>query len=579
MITITEKLQKRLQELIASNHSFGIALNGKWGVGKTVFWNKFIEDNLLEKKTAYVSLFGIESVQDIERKIIFQISVKDRLVSSVKDKLKDFKTTFGLKDEDINLGITGSILSIGLSLFEKKDFENVIVCFDDFERISDKLKLKDVLGLISELKEQKKCTVVMILNKDELNDDNFSKYKDKIVDYDLNYEPTPKESFELVKTELITFHDYALEYFQTHNINNIRIMKRVMNALNDYSYLEDLLKDYKGIEREIIENILEISTINAIDLSVDFKKLSKYSNPYDWDEIKNREHGQSSKEKPKIQKYDELLEYINLGNSNYFHMSEITYNMVSYVKNSIVNKEELKKIIDERVEKIQYDFLEKQIREYTYKARYDLTYSFSSYVIELFNILEVHQTNITNILNSDSFLFYIQQLKEFDSVNIKKYDEFAINILQKYISEYLGNSNQRYSLFDEERIQNVVNFDKALKEYYENYQVQEEEAKISTKEKITKLMLNPIRNSSWGEEPHLLAQVSEEKLEEYFYEDMSFVDESLSFLSNSISRYEGFQTFASKLLKVMEKISQNGNLDQQIKMKKILEYLQINLQK
>lgn len=574
MITITEKLQKRLQELIASNHSFGIALNGKWGVGKTVFWNKFIEDNLLEKKTAYVSLFGIESVQDIERKIIFQISVKDRLLLSVKDKLKDFKTTFGLKDEDINLGLTGSILSIGLSLFEKKDFENVIVCFDDFERISDKLKLKDVLGLISELKEQKKCTVVMILNKDELDDENFSKYKDKIVDYDLNYEPTPKESFELVKTELITFHDYALEYFQTHNINNIRIMKRVINALNDYGYIEDLLKDYKGIEREIIENILEISTINAIDLSVDFKKLSKYSNPYDWDEIKNREHGQSSKEKPKIQKYDELLEYINLGNSNYFHMSEITYNMVSYVKNSIVNKEELQKIIDERIEKIQYDFVEKQIRVYSYKARYDLTYSFASYALELFSILEVHQTNMTNILNSDSFLFYIQQLKEFDSVNIKKYDEFAINILQKYISQYLGNSNQRNSLFDEESIQNIVNFDKALKEYYENYQVQEEVAKISTKEKITELMLNPIRNSSWGEEPHLLAQVSEEKLEEYFYEDMNFVDESLSFLSNSISRYEGFQTFASKLLKVMEKISQNGNLDQQIKMKKILKYLE-----
>jgi hypothetical protein len=59
--------------------------------------------------------------------------------------------------------------------------ENVIVCFDDFERISDKLKLKDVLGLISELKEQKKCTVVLILNKKELKDEDLSKYKDKIV--------------------------------------------------------------------------------------------------------------------------------------------------------------------------------------------------------------------------------------------------------------------------------------------------------------------------------------------------------------------------------------------------------------
>lgn len=567
MITITEKLQKRLRELLTSNQSFGIALNGKWGVGKTVFWNNFIKKKLShDQKTAYISLFGQENLQQIKNNLLLQIYTQNGFIKQIKDKVGSFK-------------LYGMDISLALSWFEKKDFKNAIVCFDDFERISDKLELKDVLGLISELKEQKKCIVVMILNKDELDDKDFSKYKDKIVDYDLNYEPTPKESFELVKTELITFHDYALEYFQTHNINNIRIMKRVINALNDYSYLEDLLKDYKGIEREIIENILEISTINAIDLSVDFKKLSKYSNPYDWDEIKNREHGQSSKEKPKIQKYDELLEYINLGNSNYFHMSEITYNMVSYVKNSIVNKEELQKIIDERIEKIQYDFVEKQIREYSYKARYDLTYSFASYALELFDILEVHQTNMTNILNSDSFLFYIQQLKEFDSVNIQKYDKFTINILQKYISEYLGNSNQRYSLFDEERIQNIVNFDKALKEYYENYQIQEEEAKISTKEKITKLMLNPIRNSSLGEEPHLLSQVSEGKLEEYLYQDMNFVDESLSFLTHSISRYEGFQIFTNKLLKVMEKISQNGNVDQQIKMKNILEYLQKKLQK
>ena len=175
MKTRTTKIQERLKELLNTNQSFGISLNGKWGVGKTFFWNKLIEDNLSDKKTAYISLFGVENIFDIERKIIFQISTKDRFITSAKDKIKDFKTTLGLKDEDTNFGITGSVLSIGLSLFEKKDFENVIVCFDDFERISEKLKLKDVLGLISELKEQKKCTVVMIFNKDELKEDDLSK--------------------------------------------------------------------------------------------------------------------------------------------------------------------------------------------------------------------------------------------------------------------------------------------------------------------------------------------------------------------------------------------------------------------
>jgi Cdc6-like AAA superfamily ATPase len=206
----TISIQEKLIELLNSNQAFGIALNGKWGVGKTFFWNRLIEEKISDKKTAYISLFGVENIFDIERKIIFQISTKDRFITSAKDKIKDFKTTLGLKDEDTNFGLTGSILNIGLSLFEKKDFENVIVCFDDFERISDKLKLKDVLGLISELKEQKKCTVVLILNKNELKEDDLSKYKDKIVDYDFNYEPTVAESFSLIKDNLKAFKEYSI---------------------------------------------------------------------------------------------------------------------------------------------------------------------------------------------------------------------------------------------------------------------------------------------------------------------------------------------------------------------------------
>jgi hypothetical protein len=39
-----------------------------------------------------------------------------------------------------------------------------------------------VLGLISELKEQKNCSVVMILNEDELSDnkETLDKYKEKL---------------------------------------------------------------------------------------------------------------------------------------------------------------------------------------------------------------------------------------------------------------------------------------------------------------------------------------------------------------------------------------------------------------
>lgn len=550
-MTITTKMiETRLKELLTCNQPFGIAINGKWGVGKTVFWNKFVEENFSDKskngkKVAYISLFGQETIQQIKNDLLLQIYTQNGFVKKIKDKIGSFK-------------LYGIDISLALSWFEKKDFENVIICFDDFERISDKLKLKDVLGLISELKEQKKCTVVLILNKDELKEDDLSKYKDKIIDYDFNYEPTVAESFSLIKDNLKVFKEYPLEYFQKHGINNIRIMKRVINALNDYASFEETIREYKDIERELVENILEISTINAIDLSVDFEKLSKYS------------MSSLLKEKKTDEEYEKLLKYINSGNSSYFYMSDMTYNVIDYVKNSIVDKESLQNSIDERIEKQKYSLVEKQIREYTHKARYDLHYSFDKYIQDLFTILEFHKNTITEILNADNFLFYIQQLKEFDSDNEQKYNTFAMDILKKYLDIELLKENK--PSWVDQTIKNIKNFDALLADYYNNFESSTKNEKISSLESVKNLMLNPIRNS-WGEEPDLLAQVNENNIEQYFYQDMNFVDDSLTFLSDSTSKHGNFQIFRNKILNVIRKISQNGNKDQQIKMKKILEYL------
>ena len=558
MIITTNTIQDRLIELLNSTQSFGIALNGKWGVGKTFFWNQLIEEKFSAKKTAYISLFGVETIQQIKNDLLLQIYTQNGFVKKIKDKVGSFK-------------LYGMDISLALSWFEKKDFENVIVCFDDFERISDKLKLKDVLGLISELKEQKKCTVVLILNKDKLKEDDLSKYKDKIVDYDFNYEPTVVESFSLIKDNLKSFKQYPLEYFQRHEINNIRIMKRVINALNDYVYFENLVKDYKNIEEELVENILEISTINALELSVDFETLSKYSNPYDLDEFSKQKYGEPKQEKQKNENYEKLLKYINKKNVGYFYISDITFNIIDYIKNSIVDKDSLQNSINERIKKEKYSSIQEQIRKCTHKARYDLNYSYNQYTKDLFNILESNQNNITEIINADNFLFYIQQLEEFDSENIEKYKKFAIDLLKKYL--YIELKGDRYSRWVNQTISNIKNFDIALNDYYNDFEKNMKNEKISSLESITNLMLNPIRKSSWGEEPDLLEQVNEDDIEKYFHQNINFVDDSLTFLVNSISRHGNFKIFRNKLLNVIKRINQNGNKDQQVKMKKILEYL------
>ena len=78
--------------------------------------------------------------------VIIQISVKDKHLSTVSEKIKDIKTTLGFKEDDSNFGLSGSLLSAAMSLFQKKEFKDVVICIDDFERKSSKLDIKDILG-------------------------------------------------------------------------------------------------------------------------------------------------------------------------------------------------------------------------------------------------------------------------------------------------------------------------------------------------------------------------------------------------------------------------------------------------
>lgn len=58
--------------------------------------------------------------------------------------------------------------------------ENTIVCIDEFERLSDKIPVQDILGLISELKEHKGCCVIAIYNNLKLfTDETQNEQKEK----------------------------------------------------------------------------------------------------------------------------------------------------------------------------------------------------------------------------------------------------------------------------------------------------------------------------------------------------------------------------------------------------------------
>lgn len=561
-------LENSLKELLKRKDALCISINGEWGVGKTVFWKKFVDTNFstlnnnyllsIGKKdikrlnckgvirkikrafnknavnAVYVSLFGKDSLQEIREDLLQQVFKSNNFISKIKNKFGTFNYN----------GLSASSL---LSCLEKKDFDNIIVCFDDFERLSDKLHLEDILGLISELKEQKNCHVVMILNSKELEKNNgLNRYKDKIIDYEFNYKPTPKESFDIIKNDLDAFESYALNYFNKFNINNIRNIKRVINALNDYAFIKEIVGNYTRIEKTLVTNILEIATINAFGYVDNYDEFQMYS--YD------------KKSNTKNENYDKALDYLDNDNK-YFQKTGIANNIIVYAKTSIINKDELKTLIEEEISKIEYSNIQDAIQKLINRSKNDLQYSNMDYANNLFSLLKANKENLINFVNPHHFLSYINDLINFDSENTERYKDFAIDVLKIYLcpSNYKLHGAVGY-------LDKVLAFDERLREYYNDIN----DKKASSKEGVLELMQKPLLGGWNKKDIILLSTVKVDDLKKYLLEDYEFMRNSREFI-DWVNRDGSFEKYRDNLIKAMTELKDSATGDQKIKLENILE--------
>ncbi len=594
MSTAKENIEQRLTEILKRKNAVCVVLDGEWGVGKTTFWKNFSNEKFKEN-SVYVSLFGRESIQEIKQEIGIQIYKRNEYISEFSEKAKNLGLDKVIDEVTPKLG---SALIGCISFFKKENFKDVIICFDDFERISDKINLKDVLGLISEYKEQQNCHIVMILNRSKMTalaketqkedkknledkelknasqiKDNktelekiLSEYKDKIMDYEFYYDPTPQESFSTIPDKLKeVYRDAALRYFKKHAINNIRVMRRAINALNDYKqHLEDKLQKYQPIKDNAITYILGISIINAMNSSAEIErflgKLDYRSNLTDvYDLFKNRKNISDSEY---VLTFSDDADYYRLG-----------MNILSYTKKSIIDAEEFNEIARNIItkeynnENKQYKEIKKEILDEYFKGTLDLQYDNRLFIKSLFAHLETNKENIIDIVGVRSFLLYIETLEKFDEENKQMYHEFATKVLLEYIRDVFEN-NQYQNLYTD-ILDEMINFDERVEELHDNLMTQNEIYKISSAERI----IENIFNARVPIQKELSSKITEEILEKYCYGNLEFLRSAIRFLQSNASYLSSNKELRVKILNVFKKISQNGDENQKLKMKFILEDL------
>ncbi|EAI1568107.1 hypothetical protein E1D64_08820, partial [Campylobacter jejuni] len=220
-----------------------LAINGPWGVGKTHLW-KQVEKKLSkvnkDKKVVYIDLFGKESYKQILEEIVFKIHGNYNKImntfSQITTKIAKIKSagTININPDAI------------FSFLKKEDFNNIIVCFDNIERRSDNLSLKEILGLVNLLKEEKECNVVMIFHKGELEEqdnnsaindkekqakqDNsknwYQTYKEKIIDYEFIINDNSKAAHNIISNEVKYDKEVQNIIFECYqnSCNNLRLL-------------------------------------------------------------------------------------------------------------------------------------------------------------------------------------------------------------------------------------------------------------------------------------------------------------------------------------------------------------------
>ncbi|MGM3306995.1 P-loop NTPase fold protein, partial [Anabaena sp. WFMT] len=282
---------KSILDRFLNNENYRVlAVNGKWGIGKTYLVENFLSEH--KKGYYYASVFGLSSIEQLKSQILSNFkrvsidsqntltepetrfgSVRKRLQNLVNWKNVDLekinKTNLGnIKLDDLTLSLSGTGISLAVEVLRNIRFNQIkgsIVCIDDLERKS-KLPLEEILGFVEYLVQELKCKIILIYNEDTLlkdpdNEKILKDYREKVIDREFTLYPTVDENLDFI------FKDHSdIEVIKSVLINagtnNIRVIRKTQWLIDE---LIPFMKNWEvSLRHQVIINII-IITVAKLD--------------------------------------------------------------------------------------------------------------------------------------------------------------------------------------------------------------------------------------------------------------------------------------------------------------------------
>ena len=349
-----------LKYLLTRADPFICLIKGQWGVGKTYFVKKFIRDNrdsIAKANFAYVSLFGIAGIDELVQAIfVNSVSAKtlDKTLSDAisSDDALSGRARYLLDRAKPLLARAGGLPIFGLSamrgftLGTMAHFFNrdSLLVIDDLERHSATLAVRDILGVITQLKEERGCQIIIVMNEDALKKDGgdalYFETKEKVIDRELTFEPTVDEAIAIGLSDYQGKNQFCAEQCRKLKIANIRTIQKIDSALRQ---LRDVLATLNLTVPDSFDQQLQLTGVLAV--------WAYWERVIDIDDLENLEPGISTvalmeeAQSRLTEKQKDL--YQRVRDYGYAYSDETDKLVIRFIKNGVIDNEKLRLRVQE----------------------------------------------------------------------------------------------------------------------------------------------------------------------------------------------------------------------------------------
>ena len=274
-----------LDYLQRPNVNYGILITGDWGCGKTFYWENTlknrIKDEFKNKKILYISINGLNSTEEINRKILLEcLKIKsnglfsDEVTAHTENLTSIIKPLLEVGGDNITkyLGLFTSIMEINLNvegLINMIDFSKFIICIDDVERYQG--NLEEFMGFCNDFLEHRGTYIIFIANESKIRESvpkddeqsihkNYLKIKEKVIGKTIVFSINQSDIINNIINQVCRDDCSAMGLMKknipvinniinksgTHNYRVLRIL------LDDLYFLYDKARVIMSIHKEIV---------------------------------------------------------------------------------------------------------------------------------------------------------------------------------------------------------------------------------------------------------------------------------------------------------------------------------------